>query len=64
MYAANRELKCDMEKECTQAVTHIDNKGFVYCREHGIRRKEWRPCRQLTPAELKQLKAGTPLASY
>jgi hypothetical protein len=60
----NGTLKCDMKRECTEAVTHIDEKGFVYCRAHGISRKSWMRCRQLTPRELKQLKSGEPLPSY
>jgi hypothetical protein len=60
----NGKLKCDMEKDCAEDVTHIDEKGYVYCHEHGVQRKSWRRCRQLTPKELRQLQAGTPLASY
>ena len=61
---ANRELKCEMKRDCKQAVTHIDDKGFIYCHAHGVQRKGFRPCRQLTPKELGQLKGGMPLASY
>lgn len=64
MNTTDGTLKCDMEKDCEQTVTHIDNKGYVYCREHGIERKSYRPCRMLKPKELAQLKTGTPLASY
>jgi hypothetical protein len=64
MLVKTMALKCDMKAECAEAVTHIDNKGFIYCREHGIQRKGYRPCRQLLPKELKQLKAGMPVPSY
>ena len=64
MHDEKGELRCDMKHDCTAAVTHIDCKGFVYCREHGIQRKGWGPCRQLKPKELRQLKAGEPIASY
>ena len=64
MLQITRTLKCDMTEECSEVVTHIDDKGYVYCREDGIARKSWRRCRMLKPSELKQLKAGTPLASY
>ena len=63
-HGTNGELKCDMEKDCGEAITHIDDKGYIYCHAHGVQRKSFRPCRKLTPKELKQLKAGTPLASY
>lgn len=64
MYGKSGELKCDMKRTCAEVVTHIDDKGYVYCRPHGIQRQSWRRCRLLKPSELKQLKAGTPLASY
>lgn len=57
-------LRCDMRRECKDAVTHIDNKGYAYCRAHGVQRKSYRPCRILAPKELEQLKAGIPLAAY
>jgi hypothetical protein len=25
---------CDMTKDCTEAVTHIRSKGYVYCAKH------------------------------
>ena len=59
-----RELKCDMEKDCSESVTHIDDKGYVYCRSHGIMRKSWRRCRMLKPKEKAQLLEGIPLSSY
>lgn len=64
MYGSNNELRCDMVKGCKEMVTHIDDKGYVYCKPHGIQRKSYRSCRLLTSSELKQLKAGLPLASY
>ena len=57
-------LTCDMEQTCTAPVTHIDIKGYVYCRQHGIARKIYCRCRQLTRAELAQLHAGEPLKEY
>lgn len=59
------DLKCEMRKECVQGVTHIDNKGFIYCRFHGQARKEsgYR-CRMLTGGELKKLNSGQQLAHY
>jgi hypothetical protein len=57
-------LTCDMEKECGEPVTHIDEKGFVYCRKHGNDRKYSMRCRQLTSKELKLLRTGLPLGRY
>lgn len=58
------KLKCDMTKECTQPVTHIDEKGYVYCTQHGLQRKGTMRCRKLSGPELKQLESGKPLARY
>lgn len=57
-------LKCDMTRECAADVTHIDNKGFVYCTGHGEDRRERIPCRKLRPHEIKQLTFGQPLSKY
>jgi len=57
-------LRCDMERDCQKPVTHIDSKGYVYCREHGIQRQSYQRCRQLRPAELTRLQAGEPLKEY
>lgn len=57
-------LRCDMETDCTQSVTYIDNKGYAYCTEHGLDRQQWRPCRNLRPHELRRLQRGEPLAAY
>lgn len=54
----NGKLCCDMKLDCVAPVTHIDEKGFAYCRNHGTARKAYRRCRQLTPAERKALIAG------
>jgi hypothetical protein len=58
-------LKCQMTKECTEDVTHVDEKGFIYCACHGYnRRVSGRKCRKLTKKELKTLIAGIPLERY
>lgn len=49
------KLHCDMERECTATVTHIDRKGYVYCTAHGHQRQIAQACRKLTAAELKRL---------
>lgn len=57
-------LTCDMTEGCTEPVTHIDNKGFAYCTDHGITRRDWCPCRKLRPWELRKLQRGEALARY
>lgn len=58
-------LRCDQEASCTADVTHIDDKGYVYCAAHGIARRMYvRPCRRLRPWEKRRLERGTPLARY
>lgn len=64
MYQKNGELYCDGDLGCAKVVTYIDDKGYVYCRVHGIARKSWRRCRKLTSKELKWMKAGKPLGAY
>lgn len=49
-------LTCDMEKDCPEPVTYIDNHGFVYCAKHGRERKYNMPCRKLRPYELNRLR--------
>jgi hypothetical protein len=46
-----------MEDGCTAPVTHIDNKGYIYCERHGIERRDVRPCRKLLARELRLLRA-------
>lgn len=54
-------LKCAMGLgECSGEVTHIDDKGYVYCTGHGERRRcdGVRKCRALRPAEITKLTIG------
>jgi hypothetical protein len=62
--ASETLLTCDMVKGCQAPVTHIDIKGYVYCRVHGRERKDTCRCRQLTAAELRTLRSGEPLRAY
>jgi hypothetical protein len=52
------DLHCEMDRTCTRAATHIDQKGWTYCAEHVITRKLGVPCRQLRPSEIKRLVEG------
>lgn len=57
---------CDWSTDCNAPVSHLDEKGFVYCTEHGIGRRLYsgRRCRKLRPWELKMVHAGKALPSY
>lgn len=59
-----KTLKCSGQDNCIQDVTHIDEKGFVYCARHGEIRKQYMRCRKLTTKELKQLSNDMPLKNY
>ena len=58
------ELRCDMNRECTEPVSHIDDKGYGYCTAHGQQRQEYRRCRKLRPHELRRLQRGEQLTRY
>jgi hypothetical protein len=57
---------CDMKKDCAEAVTHIGSKGYVYCAEHAVQRREsgHERTRAMRAWELKLIAAGQPLPSY
>ena len=55
---------CDMTNECTNAVTHIGEKGYVYCAEHAPERRGYERTRRMRVWERKLIEAGEPLPSY
>jgi hypothetical protein len=57
---------CDMRKDCTEAVTHIGSKGYVYCAKHAVDRRQsgYERTRAMRAWELKLIAAGQPLPSY
>lgn len=57
-------LHCEMKEECEEPVTHLDNSGFIYCTEHGIQRRDWKPCRKLRDWELRKLERGEQITRY
>ena len=65
-----RKLECVARKDCTDVVTHIDEKGFIYCAKHGVNRRGYpggiynRRCRKLRPHEVKRLQRGAVLKGY
>lgn len=64
MYDRDNQLICDMTEGCIEAVTMIDEKGYVYCTDHGLERRWWRRCRKLRPHELNRLRRGEQLTHY
>lgn len=64
MYNDQNQLACDMVEGCTDPVTYIDRKGYVYCTKHGLERQSYQPCRKLRPAEITWITSGEPLAAY
>jgi len=61
---AEKPLKCDMKADCKEPVSYIDERGWVYCKKHGLDRKYSMRCRQLRPDEIKQLESGQPLEHF
>ena len=55
---------CDMKKECTNPVTHIGEKGYVYCAEHAPCRSGWERVRKMAGWERARIAAGKVLLSY
>lgn len=55
---------CDMARDCTTPVTHIGEKGYVYCPEHAAQRRGWEGARRMVAWELDLLREGKPLPSY
>lgn len=60
-----KTLQCEMSKECHEPVTHIEEKGFIYCEGHARTRRQYgRHARKMRTWELKLIHAGFPLPSY
>jgi hypothetical protein len=61
-----KTLQCDMSKDCPNSITHISEKGFIYCRTDGLRRRSARyeRVRKLRAWELRLLEQGDVLPSY
>lgn len=59
-------MQCDMSHDCHRPVTHIGEKGYVYCAEHAVDRRRcgWERTRQMRTWEVKLIQQGKPLPSY
>ena len=55
---------CEWSKDCKGVVSHLDEKGFIYCASHGNVRKAAMRCRKLTPREKRTLQSGGTIQSY
>jgi hypothetical protein len=57
-------LTCDMVRDCENPITHIGEKGYVYCAGHVGRRSGVERCRKITRAEMATLLSGGTIARY
>lgn len=61
-------MQCEMSDDCKAPVTMLESKGYVYCTEHGLDRRESNRgrshVRKLRPHELRKLERGEVLAKY
>ena len=55
-------LPCAYKDGCECPVSHIDNKGYIYCDAHGSERNRYVPCRQMTKQEVETLRQGKGIA--
>ena len=55
---------CDMRKDCKNPVTHIGEKGYVYCAICVPCRQGVERCRKMAGWERARIAAGKPLMSY
>lgn len=60
-----RVLWCQMESDCPAPVAMLDSKGFVYYKEHGLRRRgSGHACRKLRDHEMRKLQRGETIKRY
>lgn len=57
-------LQCEMRAECAEPVTHIGEKGYIYCARCSPKRQGWERTRRLRAFEVALLRAGFALPSY
>lgn len=59
-------MRCEMSNDCTADVTHIGNKGYVYCTGHAVSRREsgYESTRKMRAWELRWVRNDRPLPSY
>lgn len=66
MSATATRPQCEMRRECTESVTHIGSKGYIYCATHGTERRAYgtERTRKMRPWELRWITEGRALPSY
>lgn len=52
---------CDMRSDCINTVTHVGNKGYIYCSSHAAARAGVEKTRELKKIELEHLHEGLPI---
>jgi hypothetical protein len=59
-------LRCEMDDRCPYPVTMVENKGYVYCTEHGIARRDppRNLVRKIRPFEMNRILRGEQIAKY
>lgn len=59
-------LRCDMTADCTEPITHLDSKGYLYCTKHAAQRKSSSgpSVRKLKPGEISKLSRGESIRGY
>lgn len=53
-----------MTHSCSSAVTHVGEKGYIYCAVHAVDRRGVERTRKMKPWELRLIQRGVPLPSY
>ena len=65
MKNSTKKLQCEMRDDCSSEVTHLEDKGYIYCAEHAkVRRCYGHRCRKLRPHELRRVQAGLQVKKY
>lgn len=64
LFTSRHRLTCEMVKDCSEPVTHIDQDGYIYCADHGVERRTWKPCRKLRTWELHRIERTGSLRHY
>ena len=59
-----RKIQCEMRENCSNPVTHIGEKGYIYCAKCIVHRRGRERCRKMRAWELQLIRDGKPLPSY
>jgi hypothetical protein len=53
-----RQLCCDMTKDCPNPISHMGERGWLYCSQHAPLRAGFERCRKLRKWEVSRLESG------